>query len=286
MQPNTFLKQLLFSTVRIVADTEDPKKKSLGTGFLVVKKVSDTTDQIFLITNKHVIAKTDEVGSVKDKFKKASFSFLKSENGNPKLGESVFVYTDNLTDMFLQHPDKDVDLAISNISDLYNKLIKSNQNIFIQTIPIEMIPSESESFDAIEDILFVGYPNGIFDQKNHLPIMRRGITASPYNIDFNGNKKFIVDAQVFPGSSGSPVFIKEQNLRNGTLTLGTEKYFFVGIISKVFHREETGDLTEVVAPTTPTSNSFSIKQMIGLGICEKSSQVIELIDLLNGQTSS
>jgi V8-like Glu-specific endopeptidase len=282
MEPNTFLKQLLFSTVRIVADTDDLKKKSIGTGFLIAKKINDTTQQIFLVTNKHVIAKADDTGKIVGKFSKASFSFIKNEDNHPKLGDSVAINVDNLTDMFLQHPDENVDLAIYNFSDLYNQLTQNlKQNIFIRTIPIEIIPKESEDFDAIEDILFVGYPNGIFDQKNHLPIMRRGITASPYNIDFNGGKKFLVDAQVFPGSSGSPVFIKEQNLRNGTLKLGTENYFFVGIISKVFHRDETGDLIESVAPTSPTANSFSVKQMIGLGICEKSNQILELIDLVN-----
>ena len=54
-----------------------------------------------------------------------------------------------------------------------------------------------------------------------------------------------------------------------------------GVISKVFHRNETGDLIEAVAPTSPTANSFSIRQMIGLGICEKSNQILELIDLIN-----
>lgn len=274
MQPNTFLKQLLFSTVRIVADTEDPKKKSIGTGFLVAKKINDNSQQIFLVTNKHVIAKADDTGKIVGKFSKALFSFVKNENNNPKLGDSVVINTENLTDMFLQHPDENVDLAICNISELYNQLSQNKQNIFIRTIPIEMIPAESENFDAIEDVLFVGYPNGIFDQKNHLPIMRRGITASPYNVDFNGGKKFLIDAQVFPGSSGSPVFIKEQNLRNGTLKLGTENYFFVGIISKVFHRDETGDLIESVVPTSPATNSFSVRQMIGLGICEDRKSVV------------
>ena len=281
MQPDTFLKQLLFSVVRIVADTDDPKKKSVGTGFLVHKKIDDKTQQIFLVTNKHVIAKADNAGKIIGKFGKATFSFIKNEDNQPKLGDSVVINVTNLTDMFLQHPDENVDLAICNISELYNHLSQNKQNIFIKTIPIEMIPKESENFDAIEDVLFVGYPNGIFDQKNHLPIMRRGITASSYNVDFNGSKKFLIDAQVFPGSSGSPVFIKEQNLRNGTLRLGVENYFFVGIISKVFHRDETGDLIESVAPTSPTANSFSIKQMIGLGICEKSNQILELIELIN-----
>lgn len=281
MQPDTFLKQLLFSVVRIVADTDDPKKKSIGTGFLVHKKIDEKSQQIFLVTNKHVIAKADNTGKIVGKFGKATFSFIKNEDNKPKLGDSVVINAENLTDMFLQHSDENVDLAICNISELYTHLTQNKQNIFIRTIPTEMIPKESENFDAIEDVLFVGYPNGIFDMKNHLPIMRRGITASPYNVDFNGSKKFIIDAQVFPGSSGSPVFIKEQNLRNGTLRLGGENYFFVGIISKVFHRDETGDLIESVAPTSPIANSFSIKQMIGLGICEKSNQILELIDLIN-----
>ena len=281
MQPDTFLKQLLFSTVRIVADTDDPKKKSIGTGFLVHKKIDEKTQQIFLVTNKHVIAKADNTGKIIGKFTKAYFSFVKNENNNPKLGDSVVINTENLTDMFLQHPDENVDLAICNISELYNQLNQNKQNIFIKTIPIEMIPKESENFDAIEDVLFVGYPNGIFDMKNHLPIMRRGITASPYNVDFNGGKKFVIDAQVFPGSSGNPVFIKEQNLRNGTLRLGVENYFFVGVISKIFHRDETGDLIESIAPTSPSTSSVSFKQMIGLGICEKSNQILELIELIN-----
>lgn len=282
MNPNTFLKQLLFSTVRIIADTDQSEKKSVGTGFLIAKKINDTQQQIFLVTNKHVIAKADNTGKIVGKFNKASFSFIKNENNSPKLGDSITINIENLTDMFLQHPDESVDLAICNISDLYTQITQNlKQDIFIRTIPIEMIPAESESFDAIEDVLFVGYPDGIFDQKNHLPIMRKGITASPYEVNFNGGKKFVIDAQVFPGSSGSPVFIKEQNMKNGTLKLGSERYFFVGIISRVFQRNQTGTLIQAVAPTSTQGNEFSIQQMIGLGICEKSRQIIDLIEILD-----
>lgn len=287
MNPNTFLKQLLFSTIRIVADTDQPDKKSVGTGFLIAKKISDTQQQIFLVTNKHVIAKADSAGKIVGKFTKASFSFIKNENNNPKLGDSVIINTENLTDMFLQHAEESVDLAICNISDLYTQLTQNlKQDVFIRAIPIEMIPAEQESFDAIEDVLFVGYPDGIFDQKNHLPIMRKGITASPFEVDFNGGKKFIIDAQVFPGSSGSPVFIKEQSFKNGTLSLGSEKYFFVGVISRVFQRSQVGTFTQTTAPTSTKDNEFLIQQMIGLGICEKSQQIIDLIDALDKNTKA
>lgn len=70
MQPDTFLKQLLFSVVRIVADTDDPKKKSIGTGFLVHKKIDEKKQQIFLVTNKHVVVKADNTGKIVDKFVK------------------------------------------------------------------------------------------------------------------------------------------------------------------------------------------------------------------------
>lgn len=280
MNPNTFLKQLLFSTVRIVANTDEPEKYSIGTGFLILKNIDETQQQIFLVTNKHVIAKTDNAGKVIGKLNKGTFSFVKSVDSNPQL-ESVFsINIENLTDMFFQHPDESVDLAICNISNIYNQITQEfKQDIFIRTIPIEMIPSGEEDFDAIEDVLFVGYPNGLFDEKNHLPLMRRGITASPYEIDFNGNKKFIIDAQVFPGSSGSPVFIKEQNMKNGSLRLGVEKYFFVGVISKVFHRSQVGTFIQEVAPTKNEPGEFLVQQMIGLGICEKSGQIIDLIEI-------
>lgn len=285
MQVNTFLKQLLFSTVRIVADTKELNQKSVGTGFLLSKKIDEKKQQIFLVTNKHVIAKSSGEGKIIGKFTKASFSFLKDENGNPKLGDSVTINVDNLTDMFLQHPDETVDLAICNISNIFNQLTQQlKQNVFIRTIPIDLIPKENESFDAIEDITFIGYPNGIYDQKNHLPIARRGVTASPFEIDFNGSKKFIIDAQVFPGSSGSPVFIKEQNLKNGSLRLGSERYFFVGIISKVFQRNQTGSIKQAVIPTNTENNEFSIQQTIGLGICEKAIQILSLIDLLETES--
>jgi len=100
MNPNTFLKQILFSTVRIVADTDDVNIQNVGTGFLVAKKINEIQQQIFLVTNKHVIAKADDTGKVIGKFTKGSFSLIKNENNIPKLGDSVVINVENLTDMF------------------------------------------------------------------------------------------------------------------------------------------------------------------------------------------
>lgn len=284
MDPNTIAKQLFYITVRIVADTADPAKKSVGTGFFI-NYALNKSGQIYLVTNKHVVAKIDDVtGKVVGKIDNAHFEFIKGENGKPKLGETIKIQIPNLTDSFKLHPDTAVDIAICNISPILNHITNvMKKEVFIRALPADMIPTSFDIFDAIEDVLFVGYPNGIYDQKNNLPIIRKGITASPVSVNFNGQNEFLIDAQVYPGSSGSPVIIKEQSLRGGKLTLGPEKHHLVGLISKVHQRDEHGVITQTPAPTM-LSFSFSVKEKIGLGICEKANQIIDLIQMVNSGT--
>ncbi len=58
MNVNSISKQLLFSAVRIEASNS--KKDSVGTGFIVNKKLDDNRTIHFLVTNKHVIRQTDD----------------------------------------------------------------------------------------------------------------------------------------------------------------------------------------------------------------------------------
>ena len=61
-------------------------------------------------------------------------------------------------------------------------------------------------FGQHEEIVFIGYPSGLRDEHNSTPLIRRGITASPIWNDFGNDPIFLIDAGVYPGSSGSPVF--------------------------------------------------------------------------------
>ena len=53
-----------------------------------------------------------------------------------------------------------------------------------------MIPAQAdlESLDAIEEIVMIGYPNGLWDSVNNMPIARRGITATPVYLNYEGKK--------------------------------------------------------------------------------------------------
>ncbi|HVA89443.1 MAG TPA: serine protease, partial [Chloroflexota bacterium] len=64
-----------------------------------------------------------------------------------------------------------------------------------------------EQLAAMEDVVMVGYPIGLWDNLNNFPLLRRGISASHPAVDFCGKPEGVIDIGAFPGSSGSPVLI-------------------------------------------------------------------------------
>ncbi len=73
--------------------------------------------------------------------------------------------------------------------------------------------------------------------------MRRGITATSIKKNYNGKKEFLIDAGVFPGSSGSPIFICNQgtfNTPNGEM-MGSRLYF-IGIVYMLYTHLANGKI--------------------------------------------
>jgi hypothetical protein len=83
------------------------------------------------------------------------------------------------------------------------------KSIFFMPIAEDLIPSQEvlERLIALEDVVMVGYPIGLWDSSNNFPILRRGITASHPAMNFQGKQQGVVDIACFPGSSGSPILI-------------------------------------------------------------------------------
>src|SRR5260370_20655967 len=107
-----------------------------------------------------------------------------------------------------------------------------------------MLPTEEtvKIIDAFEEIIFIGYSSGLWDEVNLIPITRKGITATPILIDFQGKKQFLISASVFPGSSGSPVFLYKIGAyhdRSGAIAMGTH-LTFIGLVQDSYNGRETG----------------------------------------------
>ncbi|WP_458746460.1 serine protease family protein [Candidatus Nitrosocosmicus sp. T] len=115
----------------------------------------------------------------------------------------------NFEELWIDHPNPLIDLFISPVGYYVDQL---NINEFLphySTMEKSLIPSEEQfkDFTPLEDIMMIGYPNGLWDSENNLPIVRRGITATSISTDYNGKKGFLIDSAVYPGSSGSPIFM-------------------------------------------------------------------------------
>ncbi|MEI8639818.1 hypothetical protein [Vibrio coralliilyticus] len=190
MEVKSLSESMLFVTVRI--DTVDANGNGgSGTGFIFLHNYNGN-DVLSVVTNKHVIE-----GAVK-----GGITFIKREGGNPKLGDSFRIDFDNFESVWSGHPEKDIDIAVTPLVPLLEFMkVSHNVDVFFKHISSEDIPSAANvaEIDALEEVVFVGYPNGIWDSKNYTPIIRKGTTATPYALDFEGTKKFIIDASVFGG---------------------------------------------------------------------------------------
>lgn len=270
--------KLLFTTVLIETSTVKQVKGkeeiiiNAGTGFFFNYQ-RDKENYLFVVTNKHIVNGTKE----------GRMTFTLSEDGKPKIGERFTVTYSNFEKMWFGHPDEGVDVAIMPLASILKKIQKKGKNIFFIPIDQTITPDTDAlgKLGAIEEIIFVGYPSGLYDTVNLTPIVRKGITATPIFLDYLGRKVFLIDASVFGGSSGSPVYIFNiggYSGPGGGLVLGS-RILFVGIVSEVFFRKEKGEFKVVPAPTGKEL-SVETKQMIDLGIVYKASTIIETIEAM------
>ena len=259
-----------FTTVRIDTISSNGSQGS-GTGFLFSHKVCEQNFP-FVVTNKHVVMGMRE----------GALSFLQSRDMQPTLGNGFRLRIDDWAQAWFGHPDPSVDIAVCPFAPL-EAYIKQQHNVdlFYRYVLGDTIPTPEQiaEVDAVESVTFIGYPNGIWDSKNLLPVARRGTTASPIEVDFEGTPRFLIDASVFGGSSGSPVFILNQGSwarKHGGL-VAVSRCYFVGVIAAVFFRTHLNQIISVPIPTQ-VQPMVQQQEMIDLGIVFKARTVVETIE--------
>lgn len=230
--------QLLRTTIRIVSIKNDGVTYS-GTGFFFKFEINNHFVPC-IVTNKHVVNGAVEL--------QLTFRIDGDFGDNHR---NVTVNIKNVDQIILSHPDKDVDLCLIKLAGIldYNNNLKlliwyiTKNNI----IPDEVV---REEISNIEDVTIIGYPDGIIDEMNNLPIVRRGITATSIKYDFKGRKEFLIDSAIFGGSSGSPVFIYDNGsyLKGNGIVLGSRLYL-VGIVYAVAQHLVNGDIGFVQVPS-------------------------------------
>jgi hypothetical protein len=273
MKVQTLAEQLLFTTVHV--ECHDSKGNvSVGTAFVIDIKRGEK-HKAFLVTNKHVVA-----GAV------TGYIRFHLKNGQePDWGKGYRLKIKDFEKLWIGHKDPDVDVTVMSMSLILAQARKSDKKLFYRSISLNLSPTKEEvdDLDAVEEVLFIGYPNGIFDAANYLPVVRRGITASPLQIDHEGRPRFLIDAAVFGGSSGSPVFLVDRgaySARDGGIVVGRRRIYFLGLVAAGYYQESTGVIEERPIPTANSQFVAVGKNMLNLGIVYKASTICELVEKL------
>lgn len=239
------MEQLTHSTVRIEC-TLGNGNTSCGTGFFMQLLRSGERHVPVIVTNKHVIHGA-RLGRI-------HFTFQTAEGG-PDHGSHQRYEIDNFEHQWIAHPDPDVDLAILPIARIVDAVgAATGRRCFYIAADVDLIPplDERQGYSAMEDIVMIGYPNGIWDHVNNLPIIRRGITATHVKMRWNGRDEFLTDIASFPGSSGSPVFlanIGSYTGGDGSVNMGVNRIRLLGVHYAGAQHRADGTIEIVTVPT-------------------------------------
>ncbi len=267
--PSSPTEQLLFTTVRIEVEM-DSGASGVGTGFFFGVKIDDRWVPL-IVTNWHVVQNA----------KRGWFRLHEADTSGqqPKPSGRFFdVRLDNFERHWTRHPDPTVDLCAMPFQPVRQAAEDEiGKRIFNVTFvdSLVWIDEQLASLNAVEDVLMVGYPIGLWDEVNNLPLIRRGVTASHPALDFQGKPQFVIDAACFPGSSGSPVVlanIGSYYAKDGSLVVGT-RFALLGVLYAGPQLTAQG---EILIQPIPTSAVTRPPIMIHLGYVIKAKEVLTL----------
>lgn len=267
-KPQTISEQMQYSTVRIVASNN-----SYGTGFFFNFNFDNNIMVPVIITNKHVVNNNPK--------EKVNF-FLHAKNGDTIDDQKLNIAFDTEW-----HFHEDQDLCFCFVAPLFAQIKEGRQkDVYFIPITENFIWDNIrlEELSAIEDVVMVGYPNGLWDQKNNLPLFRKGITSSHPATDFNDKSVGVVDMACFPGSSGSPIFILNENSysdKNGNMHLGGKRVVFLGVLFQGPQLSVRGDMIIEDIPMQQKISSVT-RLMINLGYYVKASEILSFKKQIKG----
>jgi len=266
-------KKILKSTVYIKNEFEN-----VGTGFLISKKLTENSNSLFLITNKHVLRKNGDGNYSK-------YIQVRFYRKNPQENEPIITWVkipildekNNFTEIVFMHPEEQVDIVGIAIGGLVNQFSSFIDFVhFSDDAILTRAKTQKEAIDAGEDLLVLGYTAGIFSENNYLPLVKMCLLASSSAEDLSisiGNKLikgkiYLVDGALFGGNSGGPVIIKprwkvtrDDTHQNVNLGEGLPPYI-LGVQSQSIQLNEkiyTRIFGSEEAPSTAAKHNFDNK---------------------------
>ena len=193
-----------------------------------------TIEDMWLVTNRHVVIPKSQ--NVEYAPTKLTFGLRQLGTSDALNWEQIPLSAGELESLAKFHPDSTVDVAVINIYDIVVSRARGDGEYahpyFLHSG--NFAGENNIEVEASSEVLVVGYPRGFYDDVNLFPIVKSGIIASRWRAGFRGRPYFLIDAKLFPGSSGSVVISKPTDLvvKEGNVMMANEKQFaFLGVYS-------------------------------------------------------
>ena len=214
----------------------------------------DKKDNSFFVTNNHVIEQSNYC---------LLYLTLKDTNNGAGYHDEVFCDIENHI-----YKHQNYDLCMVNINHIRDSLLCKKIEPIISYVPADKITSDFNEFNFIETIYMIGYPNRIINESINYPVIRKGITATGLCTLLNDMHAFIIDIPTYGGSSGSSIFVIED-----------DKIKLIGIVSEKYQEanyvhKKSGD--KYIADTTER-----VYVPDGLGYAIKSNILLELLNSIS-----
>ncbi|MCB9498428.1 MAG: trypsin-like peptidase domain-containing protein [Bacillales bacterium] len=183
---------IAYSTVKLYVKLKDGNS-SVATSFFYKYSFSDS-ERLVLITNRHVLNNSVEV----------TF-YLHTSFKVPGLTRK-FTISGNDINLIIKSLKNGEDLCALDIG----RYMKDDAYRYFQEKDF-LSEEDYDKKNVMQNVFIAGYPVGLEDSVNKLPVFTNGMTATSLDIDYSGHPLIMINALALPGSSGSPVFIRGKN---------------------------------------------------------------------------
>lgn len=207
-------------------------------------------NELFLITNKHVVEGSNDLCSRIDTLK---LVLHRSDSDLKQNIEYKIPLYKGKNKIWIEHKNANVDVVAIPLS-----LRHFLKNFYFKSFSKDnFLPSHYVLYPG-EDLIVMGYPYGYYDRINNLPVFRTASIASILGIDFEGEPLFLTDGKLHPGISGSPIIAAPRqswHTNNNSTGVGNDSNFYlIGVHSAVqnielrFKDKLTNRITKKILP--------------------------------------
>lgn len=211
--------ELMHATVQVEQPLGDGTR-TVGTGFLISDPTPDGRPRTVLITANHVLQGMPG-GTARIGYR------LQNPDGSWSYAPQPVPIRDAAGhELWTRHPSRDVAALTITAPPEFAKA----------AIPADYLASDDTftryKVEAGDEMMALGFPRGLSANQAGFPILRSGRVASYPVAPAKIFPTFLLDFSVFPGNSGGPVFMTDQDHRKQPAAASQDPQFIAGLLTQ------------------------------------------------------